>query len=78
MLLQLVRNVKDYDYATSGNVAPEHYFQAGDTFSMSDFSTQFVNGDKMDNGKELGWTFKIDGIYNSAEGYIADITVTRK
>ena len=78
MQLQLVRNVEGYDYATSGYVQAEHYFQAGDTFSMKDFSTQFVNGTKMDNGKELGWEFKIDGIYNSAEGYIADITVTRQ
>lgn len=77
MLLQLVRNVEDYDYATSGRLTADHYFQAGDTFSMSDFTTQFVNGNKMDNGKDLGWTVRIDGIYNSSEGYIADITVTK-
>ena len=78
MQLQLVRNVEDYDYATSGRVAADHYFLAGDTFSMSDFASQFVNGAKMDNGKDLGWTVRIDGIYNSSEGYIADITVTRQ
>ena len=78
MLLQLVRNAENEDCATSGHLEAEHYFQAGDTFSMADFSSQFVNGTKMDNGKDLGWEFKVDGIYNSLEGYIADITVTRQ
>ena len=78
MELQLVRNVEGYDYRTSSSVLPEHYFQTGDTFSMSDFASQFVNGTKMDNGKDLGWTVRIDGIYSSSEGYIADITVTKQ
>ena len=77
MQLQLVRNTADYDYRTSGKVLAEHYFLAVDTFDMACFSSQFVNGTKLDHGQDLGWTFTVDGIYNSSEGYIADMTVTR-
>ena len=78
MELQLVRNDKTYDYRTSGKVSETHYFQAGDTFDMASFASQFVNGTKMDNGKDLGWEIRIDGIYNSASGYSADITLIKK
>ena len=77
MELQLVRNEANYDYKTSGRLLSSQYFFPGDTFSMSQFSSQFVNGTKMDNGKDLGWTVNIDGIYYSSEGYSADITVTK-
>ncbi len=78
MELQLVRNDKTYDYRTSNKVEKEHYFQKGDTFDMASFSTQFVNGNKMDNGKTLGWSITIEGIYYSEGKYTADILATKQ
>ena len=75
--LQLVRNDINYKFEDAGYTHGSQLFQAGDSFSMDMFSKQFVNGNKMDNGKTLGWTVTINGIYNSASGYIADIQLTR-
>ena len=41
------------------------------------FKKQFANGPKLDSGLDLGWTIRVDGIYKTAAGYSADITVTK-
>ena len=40
---------------------------------MSDYTSFFVNNTNMNDGNELGWSFKVDKI----EGTTATITVTK-
>ena len=76
--LQLIRNKENYDYNTSGYLLKDEYFLEGDSFNMNDFSTQFVNGNKMDKGVDLGWSFTVEGIYyDPIEGWSADIKVIK-
>lgn len=79
MELQLVRNKTNYDYKTATYLREDEYFLEGDKFDMDTFSSQFVNGNKMDNGLDLGWSIEIEGIYyDSVNGYTADIKVIKK
>ena len=56
----------------------EDLFQTGDTFDQDTFSRQFANGNKLDNGTSFGWTIKVDLVMKTGEGYVADVTVTKK
>ena len=44
---------------------------------MTKFPKQFANGTKLDSGLDLGWSIKVDGIYQTGDNYSADITVTK-
>lgn len=78
-LLHLIRNNPDEPYnADSLSVLESSLFGVGDTFDMQTFKSQFINGDKLDNGEKLGWKFVVEEIYANADGtYGAIITLER-
>ena len=73
-LLQLIRYNSSSSFLTSNDL-----FKSGSSFSMSAFSSQFVDGPKLDiDNKNLGWTFSVDSITQNTNGtYSATITVTK-
>ncbi len=80
-LLFDVRNSKTLSY-TPKNTDPDCMFKdamlfhAGDTFSISDYSNQFVRGNKLNSGEDLGWTINIESIVDNGEGgYTASINL---
>ena len=75
--LELVRNNPEAELRTLSYNKWTDYFYEGDTFDMETFKKQFANGNKLDSGFDLGWTIKIEGIYKTATGYSANITVTK-
>ena len=75
--LKLVRNNPDIDYKSLSYNVKSDYFYEGDEFDMSKFPKQFANGTKLDSGLDLGWSIKVDGIYQTGDKYSADITVTK-
>lgn len=60
------------DYFTSSDL-----FMKGDTFTMNNYSKQFVNGTKLNNGKDLGWSFTVNDIALINGQYTATIQVTK-
>lgn len=72
-LLQLIRNDTSITYRPYDNFNDGNIFKAGDSFNMSTFASQFVKGDKMNDGKALGWSFTIDSITEAG----ATITLTK-
>ena len=74
-LLQLIRNSESAEVfkGTNGRTRPGEsfasadLFKAGDTFTISKFKKQFVNGysDKMNSGLSLGFTFNVKTITNN-------------
>jgi M6 family metalloprotease-like protein len=77
--LHLIRNNPNEEYNTTSSVAyNDVLFEAGDSFDMETFKSQFINGDKLDNGDKLGWKFKVETIYKNIDGtYGAIITLER-
>ena len=77
--LHLIRNNPNEEYNTTSSVAyNDVLFEAGDSFDMETFKSQFINGDKLDNGDKLGWEFKVESIYKNIDGtYGAIITLER-
>ena len=77
--LHLIRNNPNEEYNTTSSVAYNNVlFEAGDSFDMETFKSQFINGDKLDNGDKLGWEFKVETIYKNIDGtYGAIITLER-
>lgn len=77
--LHLIRNNPNEEYNTTSSVAyNDVLFEAGDSFDMETFKSQFINGDKLDNGNKLGWEFKVETIYKNIDGtYGAIITLER-
>lgn len=71
-LVQYIRNSTSSTYTPSDAISNYNMFYDGDSFSMSTFSKQFVNGTKLNNGSELGWGFniKIEGTGENAEATI--------
>ena len=60
------------DYFTSSDL-----FMKGDTFTINNYSKQFVNGTKLNNGKDLGWSFTVNDIALINGQYTATIQVTK-
>ncbi|MBQ7242842.1 MAG: hypothetical protein IJS52_01350 [Bacilli bacterium] len=58
-LLQLVRNNTRAPLHNTADISNYDLFGNGSSFKMSDFSRQFPNGSKMNNGKDLGWSFSV-------------------
>lgn len=77
--LHLIRNNPNEEYNTTSGIGDDDVlFNAGDTFDMGTFKSQFINDNKLDNGEKLGWSFKVDTIYNEVDGsYGAVITLER-
>lgn len=67
--LDLIRKDGDRGELYYGNL-----FFENDGFDLGDYRSQFVNGVSMNDGEELGWTFKVDQI----KGTTATITVTKQ
>ena len=72
-ILQLIRNSTSADYKPTDELSASSLFKAGDSFLMSTFKGQFVNGTSMNDGKALGWSFVIDSIDSNG----ATITLTK-
>ena len=75
--LQLVRNDTNYDLMTSSYFYYTQFFQTGDEFDMSTYSSQFMNGNKMNDGRTLPWKIKVKGIYHEGNAYSADIELIK-
>ena len=77
-LLQLIRNDELATYHPTDRLSNSSLFYAGDNFSMSDYSLQFYNGARLNNGKSLPWSFEVKEISTNASGeYYANISLTR-
>ena len=78
-LVHLIRNNPDETFNTTSMIHNgKTLFGVGDTFDMSTFSSQFQNGDLLDNGEKLGWAFTVDCIYREVDGkYGAVLTLER-
>ena len=50
-------------------------FHAGDSFTLADYASQFVEGTKLDNGKELPWKLTVENIEADGDGYKATINL---
>ena len=61
-LLQLIRNSTSKTHQCNDTLEASDLFTTGDSFTMSKFSKQFVNGAKLNNGKTLGWSFTVNAI----------------
>ena len=73
-LLQLIRNNTGETYYTKTNFNASNLFGYGSRFKLDSYKNQFVNSNKLNNGKSLGYTFEVNGL---TEEY-ASITVTKQ
>ena len=80
-LLQLIRNNTSATTTSTSFLSNSDLFtaQSGkNTFSMSAFRNQFVDGTTLDKGVSLGWSFTVTAITNNGNGtYSATIRLTR-
>ena len=76
-ILQFIRNNKTETYHPTSYMTNDDLFYKGDTFTMSSFSSQFVKGTKLNNGKDLGWSFTVNDIALVNGQYTASIQVTK-
>lgn len=79
-LLFEIRNDKDFTYRPTRDdenvmTSDVTLFHGGDVFTMEDYSTQFINGTKLDNGKDLGWKITVETIVTTEGGYKATINL---
>lgn len=74
--LQLIRNSSSTTYHPTGSLENADLFLDGDSFSMSAYSKQFVNGTNMNSGIFLGWEFSVS-INGSGHDAVASITCTK-
>lgn len=65
-LLQLVRNNKTASYKNKNDFKTDDLFKAGSSFDLETYKTQFVNGAKLNNGKNLGYEVNIKNITDEA------------
>lgn len=72
-LLQLIRNDASAGIFNKNYMTNYDMFYAGDSFTISAFNKQFVKSTKLNNGKALGWSVRINDINSSS----ANITITK-
>lgn len=72
-LLQMIRNNTSANYKPKDSLSSSSLFKAGDTFSMSKYSKQFVNSGKLNSQKDLGFSFEV----NACNSTYASITITK-
>ena len=72
-ILQLIRKDTSATYRPNDNFNDGNIFKAGDSFNMSTYSSQFVKGNKMNDGKALGWSFTVNSLNEAG----ATITLTK-
>ena len=76
-ILQFIRNDKRVTYYPENYMTDSDLFCKGDTFTISNFSKQFVKGTKLNNGKDVGWSFTVNDIALVNGQYTATIQVTK-
>lgn len=77
-ILHLIRNDKEVGIDCDRRVSNSDLFVEGDEFSLPQFENQFANKDRLDNEDKLGWSFKVEKIYEKETGkYGAVVTLTR-
>ena len=57
-LLQLIRK----DNKTANNLTKDSLFGLGSSFSLYDYTSQFVRGSRMNDGSSLNWSFSVEAI----------------
>ena len=79
MLFNVRNNAPEEDYYgnTIKVIDSSHLFRTGDSFRWSDFTNQFADGNKMDNGETFGWTFSVDNIAQIDGKWTAVINIER-
>lgn len=75
-LLHLIRNNKSEELRNLNMLQGSDLFGDGATFNQADYQSQFPDGTKLDNGKELGWSFSVS-IDTSGASPLATITLER-
>ena len=70
----MIRNDTGETYYTKTNFNASNLFGYGSRFKLDSYKNQFVNSNKLNNGKSLGYTFEVNGL---TEEY-ASITVTKQ
>lgn len=76
-MLQLIRNNVNETYKPYSSLSNDNLFLDGSYFDMDTFSKQFVNGDKLNSGLDLGWSFSVE-IIGKGESAQAKITLVRE
>ena len=71
--LQMIRNNTSATYKPKDMFSSSSLFKAGDEFSMSKFSKQFVNAGKLNTKTDLGFSFEV----NACNSTYASITITK-
>lgn len=72
-ILQLIRNDTSETYHTSAVLSSSDLFKQGNSYSQATYSSQFVDGTKMNNGSALGWSFSVTSLSSTS----ATIKVTK-
>ncbi len=72
-ILQLIRNDTSETYHTSAVLSSSDLFKQGNSYSQATYSSQFVDGTKMNNGSTLGWSFSVTSLSSTS----ATIKVTK-
>ena len=72
-ILQLIRNNTSESYRTSSVLGSSDLFKQGNSYSQPTYSSQFVDGNTMNNGSALGWSFSVTSLSSSS----ATIQVTK-
>ena len=79
ILYNVRNNAPEEDYL--GNnikvIDSSNLFRAGDSFNWNNFTNQFVEGTKMNNGETFGWTFSVESISTVDGKYVATISIER-
>ncbi|MCR5505677.1 MAG: hypothetical protein K6F07_01615 [Bacilli bacterium] len=72
-IIQLIRNDMKETYRPTDFISDYDLFYAGDKFTMSKYSEQFVKSTSLNSGNSLGWSFKV----NAIEENKATVTFTK-
>ena len=65
-LLQMIRRDTDEDYKPKSVLSKRTLFVEGDIFTMDDYSSQFVKGNRFNNGGTFNWSFKVMSVSSSS------------
>jgi hypothetical protein len=67
-LVHFIRDDKEHTLRENTFLKEEYIFQKGESFNIEDYSLQFTNGNKLDNGLSLGWSFMVLDIVTDEYG----------
>jgi hypothetical protein len=67
-LVHFIRDDKEHTLRENTFLKEEYLFQKGESFNIEDYSLQFTNGNKLDNGLSLGWSFMVLDIVTDEYG----------